>query len=365
MQKIKPILLIISFLVFSINSYSSELLDRPKLIFDIQNQVEEIENHIDELGKNNIAAPFFSKLKEFHYALSQLKAETIESKQNLEEIITISTAIERILNLKNHTQQYDSPMPKKATGNSTIRGVISSAETGNPVADHWVRLYDANGIYLESNYTDTQGRYIFSNLIAGQYTAIVIANLNEFIDTAQPNITCAGGLGLGCLINDLPLITLEVDQILEQVNISILSTPTISGKVRNTSNNNISYSEISIYNESGILISTSSADYYGEFTIGLPQSGNYYIGAAHSSYLNQLYNNLNCETNCDFNLATLLEVSDNEQIENFDFYLNYHASINGTLVDADTQAPITSGSVNLYNTNNQLVNSTSLNSNNQ
>jgi hypothetical protein len=156
--------------------------------------------------------------------LAQIKASENNKDYDLVEINKLYLNIDPLLNPeKAEINKRKKVLLEEKVGaaNSTIRGVVSSGITGAPVSNHFVGLYNSIGDYLGSNYTDSQGRYIFSNLNAGEYITVAIANNDSFVDTVSPNIACAGSIGVGCQIADLSLFNLAEGELLQHVNISI------------------------------------------------------------------------------------------------------------------------------------------------
>ena len=346
-------------LILTMTSFAQDHTQTTTLIKKIHNQTNEISILIEEVGRDKISGDYFQKLKESQVALAQLKASQDNTNYDLMEINLLYFAIDRVLNPQkieiNKIKQnklYD-----KGVGNATVRGIVTSALTGNVIMTGTVRIYDANGVYNGISFIDNLGRYTFSNLMAGEYA--LITSINNFIETAQPNIACPAGLGMGCQIEDLPLISIESNQVLEGVDIAVAFKPSISGRVTSNkvANEAIWLSIIGVFDVNGILLDAVFSNISGEYLLTVPQAGDYYVTANHSSYNSELFENVTCLITCDFNSGTLLHLSDNEQLDNVDFTLIPHAKISGSIVDADTLQLLDSGDIHIYNLNEERVNS--------
>lgn len=72
----------------------------------------------------------------------------------------------------------------------SISGTITSAETGNPLSDLSVRIFDSNGSYVDSAWVYSCGRWQTSGLAAGVYF-VETTNDSGYVDELYNNIPCA------------------------------------------------------------------------------------------------------------------------------------------------------------------------------
>ncbi|MFK8013607.1 MAG: carboxypeptidase regulatory-like domain-containing protein [Marinicellaceae bacterium] len=329
------------------------------LLSEIQSQLNELNQLIEEVGREKIGDIYFQKLTESKAALAQLKAEPIEDKEYFEEINHFYFLIDNIFHPDNeiNNQETLGKIQNRGSGDGVIRGIVTHSDSGEPADNVFVRLYDSNGNFILSNFVDSQGRYAFENIANGQYTTVAIAADDNEIDTATPDISCLGGPGFGCDISDLPLFELESGQVIEGINISIRVKPTISGRIFDLENPNtwVRNPSIKLSDESGILVASVDGNYTGEYELAIPQAGNYYISVEHSDYQTQLYDGVLCSPGCPFVQGTLISFENDQHITDFNFNLTENPQIKGTHVDSETLSILSNGRIYLYNEVGQVV----------
>jgi uncharacterized protein YfaS (alpha-2-macroglobulin family) len=67
------------------------------------------------------------------------------------------------------------PVDVVLTGTSSLTGVVTVAGKGVPVTNATVTLADSAGEVIGARTTDTDGRFLFDELVAGMYTLVVSA----------------------------------------------------------------------------------------------------------------------------------------------------------------------------------------------
>ncbi len=249
----------------------------------------------------------------------------------------------------------------KGVANGIIKGRVRIETSGNLLTNAIARLYDENGNYIDSASIDQVGRYIFTSIVAGIYTVVIeFAGSNSSLQTtAFPNIPCSEGPGFGCDLPSLQFFPVAENDVIENIDISIASKPTVVGKVYNSEipSDKVGQASIRVFDTNQNLITTAHSSNDGGFSISLPQAGDYYFIANHSSYVEQIFDNVACLNSCDFSLATLVHFNYNESREGFDFALTPNAHISGSIIDAMTLEVIENADIHIYNNNEQRVSS--------
>jgi len=365
----KKLFLIVAILIISTTSHSTQNESQySELLLKIQNQVTELNQVISEIGRDKIGDIYFQRLNESKVALAQLKAEPIENKSNIEELNRLYFAIDNIFHPENkisNQEKLEGLNHRDSGGNGIIRGRVIDELTGENVDRADVYLYDSSGNYLFDVDTDTQGRYMITGVEPGDYIIISNGRLQSvpYIYTAYPNIPCNGGLGSGCQVDDMQLITLTEGQIFENININLVNRQSVSGVVTDKNNSNlyISSAHVLLTTPQGNSVSYGGAytNQQGEYQIYAMDDGDYTVSVTHSSYQSQMYDNVNCmyDYDCDFDLATVLIFSENQSIDNIDFLMARNPTISGTVVDADDLSPLNHSRISIYD-GNQVVAST-------
>ncbi len=349
---------------FSSTLMAKESNNQIEKINRISEQIIELQNLIDLVGKERIGKRYFQQISESKAYLTQIKAQGITDKSNLIFVNQLYYEIENIIFPENKEKNdlllsyYLNKNQVSATG--LISGVIRHGFTGEALGNINVKLYDEIGNFLRAQTTGVNGRYFFGELAAGQYYVIASNYFHNtaLITTSYPNDACSGGLGVGCQTNDLNTVHLSDAQQLTGVNIDMVLMPTIRGSVNdvNPPNSSIYQARISLLDVAGSVVAESNTNGSGFYSISaIP--GQYYVQVEHSQYNTKLYDGVDCAINCDLNSGTLISIDFNQPVENIDFFLDIGAEIEGTLVDKITQEPLTSsqsGEIFIINNQNQI-----------
>jgi len=333
------------------------------LLNNIHSQTTEIDILIKKLGRDSIAKVYYQRLQEYQIALLQLKSSNESFDNDLFKIKQLYTTIDGILNTENTKTNKSKLVSFNAKGlaNGIIKGRVRNKTSGNLLTNAIARLYDENGNYIDSTSIDQVGRYIFTSIVAGNYTVVIeFAGSNSFLQTtAYPNIPCSGGPGFGCDLPSLQFFPVAENDLIENIDISIASKPTVVGKIFNSESpsDKVGQASIRVFDANQNLITTAHSSNDGGFSISLPKAGGYYFIANHSSYVEQIFDNVACLNSCDFSLATLVHFNYNESREGFDFALTPNAQISGSIIDAMTLEVIENADIHIYNNNDQRVSS--------
>lgn len=361
----KNLLTIAMVFLFFTNPIAANNVDSVALFSQAQIQISETQYLIKKLGRDKIAEQYFDQLKETQVALAQLKANPDIDKENAIEANINYFAIEDLLfPERSETNQLKrQSVNHRGSGSAIIRGVVSDALTEEVMDDLNIRLYDDLGNYIGSTRTDDQGRYIFSSLEAGDYAVLALTPFySEYISTIYPQQECPGGLGSGCQIEDLTLLTVDDGEIIEDANIMVFVKPTVTGRVYDSEQPDVSlsHSRIKLYDEYMNIISSVNTDQFGRYKIASPETGHYYVVAEKYRYERQLFDGINCYPDCIFSQGTLLYLSSNSDTGNIDFALDGFSDITGTISDAESLSGLNAGRIYLFEENGYLVDSTTV-----
>lgn len=239
--------------------------------------------------------------------------------------------------------------PSIENGTGIIRGFVRDASDDSPIDNIHLSLYDSNGVYVDSEYSDSIGRYMFSNLDEGDYFVSARHEYLNFVNEFYPNVLCPGGLGYGCLPEDLTPIYLIDGGHIQSINFTLEKNGRLTGILKNQSNQQPISGRVYLYNESNQVVSIVNSSYNtGIFTLNFPTEEPYYLKFETSGYRSELYDDIDCTLEpCDFSQATAISVSVNENVDIGDVFLNRNSVMSGTIADSNGVAISNSGEVEI------------------
>ncbi|MGH8172338.1 MAG: carboxypeptidase regulatory-like domain-containing protein, partial [Rhodanobacteraceae bacterium] len=227
-----------------------------------------------------------------------------------------------------------------------ISGVVRNTADGMPVANASITLYDSNSNATYGASTDAAGRYFVSRLVTSTY--YVLANAGGFGSQQWDHIDCGDASGYGCQPFDgTPLavvrdaLTAGVDFDLQR-KAHIRATATARDGVGTLSD----AWWLAIYAEDGTYV-TSFYNYgAGPLDAGPLSAGNYRAFVTSIGYFGQLWNGIDCLTDClgELSGGTLITLGEGGEAD-ISFGLLSIPSVSGTITDAITHAPIANASV--------------------
>jgi hypothetical protein len=228
-----------------------------------------------------------------------------------------------------------------------ISGTITDSSSSLPLVNVGLRIYDSTGVQVTDGFTDAAGNYISrSGLQTGDYF-VRTANSQGYINELYDNIAC-----VGCNPTTGTPISVTVGSTTSGKDFALTTGGLISGAITDaTTSNPLGGITVQIYNASGIFVTSNLSDGAGIYTSGAGlTTGTYYALTFNGSgYINELYNNITCLTNCNITSGTGISVTTGSTTSGIDFALAAGGRISGTITDAATSAPIQSVSVRIIN----------------
>ncbi|MFI3329253.1 MAG: carboxypeptidase regulatory-like domain-containing protein [bacterium] len=195
--------------------------------------------------------------------------------------------------------------------------------TGTPVANATVKLFDLNFNPIKHTVTDDDGNYIITNVPQGDY--LVYAVKDDYSLSLKQPVNISNG------IETLPSIIITP--------YSTVAMGTVYGHTYDLNNNPLGGVKVNLYRESDdtLLFSTISAD-DGEYVIyGITQD-TYTLQASNEDYVLQTPYTLNIAGKVPLNQDVYLK-----KINDFK-----EGTINGVITDTTTKAKIAGAFVGLY-----------------
>jgi hypothetical protein len=239
-----------------------------------------------------------------------------------------------------------------------VAGYVTNAANSVGISGATVRIYDANGSFVTSQDSFSNGLYVSgTGLPTGTYFARTSNDLG-YLDQLYNGISCA----LGCSAKSGTPISVTAGTTVTNINFALQKGGTISGKVTDANTSApVPNVFVDIYDGSGSFITNGVSNGAGNYTTfdGLP-AGTYYALTSNSQgYINRLFNGIQCGLLCDPTTGTKIVVTVAANTPNINFSLTKGGTIGGKVTDAGSSAPLSSVSVNLYDASGTSV-STSL-----
>ncbi|MEM8994756.1 MAG: carboxypeptidase regulatory-like domain-containing protein [Acidobacteriota bacterium] len=206
-----------------------------------------------------------------------------------------------------------------------IAGRLRDQETGAPVDDAEITLYDADGRFLRTAFADATGRYRFQGLLPGDYRVAVESA--GFLDEVWPNVPCGGVGPCDPLVGETIPVTLNAVQANINFGLERLATLVLE-LVDSVNGRPIPSGRLSVFSETGLFLGGNSQPFFG----GL-EAGRYYIIADAIGYGLELYEDVPCAYGCSVFDGTLVEVADGET-RTVEMRLDPTGSISGTVTES-------------------------------
>jgi hypothetical protein len=238
---------------------------------------------------------------------------------------------------------YDDDFP-------AIAGTVTDAGTGLPIAGLTVSGYNTAGTLVTSSTTDALGGYfLYTGIAPGTYflrTGNNLGYVNELYDNIPCN-TCTVTTGTPVVVDG---------SILTGIDFALATGGRVSGQVTDAvTGAGLSGVTVAIYNPAGTLLTNTTTDATGSYTIiGLP-TGSYRARTSNAiGYADEVFNDFPCAP-CNLVTGTPINVTAPLTTTGVSFALGRGGRISGTVKDANTAAPLSGVLLQIYTAANALV----------
>lgn len=213
-----------------------------------------------------------------------------------------------------------------------ITGKVTDAGTSALLSDITIYVYDSNGDYVDSAYSNVFGLYSIGGLTTGNYYART-HNYSGYANEIYNNIPCVGD----CNVLSGNAISVTAGSVTSSINFALAVGGKITGTVTDASTANpIEYPYVDIYDNAGNLIAYGYADASGMYEVEGLQTSSYYAVASAYDYVSELYNGITCPGgNCDVTTGNAVAVTVGSTTSDIDFSLDQGGRISGTVLDTD------------------------------
>lgn len=237
----------------------------------------------------------------------------------------------------------------------SVTGTVRSAATNAPLAGVGVFVYTrvgTTGVFAGSATTNSAGVYVIPGLPSGAYfaaTSTALGYIGEIFDNILCPISCSSSVMTNSghpIAVTAGAATANIDFALDFGG-SITGVVTDNGGAGGTSRplaNMIVAAFLRVGTSTLLSIASAVTDSTGVYSLrGLP-SGNYYVYTRNDQYINEVYNNRACATECTPNeivAGDAVPVVVGSATTGRDIQLDPGGSIRGAITDAASGTPIT------------------------
>jgi hypothetical protein len=230
----------------------------------------------------------------------------------------------------------------------SMAGRVTNAAGGGLAAE--VRVFDAQGAFRASGYSDRSGAYLAGGLLAGSYFATVAAPgyLGELYDNLPCHPSCTPTVGTAIPVV-LGATTAGVDFRLDLGG-------WVTGAVRRQSNGAVVIgADVRVYRSDGQMVDSETTGQTGAFMVDGLGAGSYYAEADAAGFLSELYREIACDPGCPPPVSgTAIPVVVGQESGGVDFTLTRLGRITGRVTETGNGLPV-STLVYLYGGAGQIV----------
>lgn len=230
-----------------------------------------------------------------------------------------------------------------------LGGTVRDQASQEPLQGMRVEIYDGGGFFRGSYYTDFQGAFTTGGLADGNYFAAVYNfSGNEYLSEIYSGIDC----GHQCpAITGGTAIPVSVGTSRLDIDFSLLEGGSIEGLVVAANSLAPAFGSVTAYDEAGQAVATAAIGNDGRYTLIGLGAGNYFLKADPSSVelTTEVWPNVFCLPNAACNpLAGSAVAVTLGSATTANFALDPLGRIAGSVIDAETGAPVGGGSVTAY-----------------
>ncbi len=224
----------------------------------------------------------------------------------------------------------------------SISGTVTAAESGTPLTDAWLMVYDAGGTVRATWQGLPETGFEVSVRFPGDY--FVVALHWGRLDRLYDGIDCE----LGCDPTTGTPIAVALDQKVTGIDFELPSGGALEGTtVDAISLQPVGWVPVDVYSPDGSLHATATTDSAGHWRVdGLP-TASFFVRTRRGGhifpswfYVGMLYDDIPCPGQCEVTSGDPVFVAAPFTTSGVDFALRRYGSISGYVTDADGGSPI-------------------------
>ncbi len=234
-----------------------------------------------------------------------------------------------------------------------IAGKVVDAATGLAIGGIRVRIFNESGNFVVDAFSTEDGSWATVNgLEPGVYRALAYGAANHFT-MLYDAIDCRGG----CTASDGTPIVVSAGSVTSNIDFALEPCGVIAGSVTAAADGSpISGAGVTIYDEAGVELGTAYTFSDGSWYRSGLDTGSYYARVPYyPGFIDELYDNVHCPTDCDVSLGTPITVVAGSWTSGIDIALDTPGAVSGTVTDAVSGLPIAGARVYLYDSFGEYV----------
>jgi len=218
-----------------------------------------------------------------------------------------------------------------------ISGVVKS-NAGAPIYGT-VYLYASDGSILGQSSSDENGAYAFVTLPPFDYR--LVAKSGAYGSQMFDHVPCTDPLQATCdLTLSTPVAVGDADVTGVDFDLQVLST--IKGTVTGFDSQPMASATVHVVDQFGNPVTYGQSDVFGRFSVGPLGVGDYYVYASNTNYFSQIFDGIDCATNCQASIPAAKTVSITKlgQAASVSFNLHNLPAVHGHVYDQVTGNPL-------------------------
>ena len=230
----------------------------------------------------------------------------------------------------------------------TISGRVRDADTTEALQDVYIEIVDAEGDGVESDFTDTSGRFTVEGLAPGIY--FVATDSEEYRDEVFDDYPCLPD----CNPTDGTPIPVRAEETVTGIDFDLDQLGSIAGTVLDEATGQpIAFVSVDFYDATGHRAGDAWTNELGHYFGGGLEEGIYFVATDLSGgYRNEVYDDHPCtgsySWNCDLFAGVPVPVALYTTTTGIDFDLNRLGGFAGEVLDQATQQPVDSLDVSVW-----------------
>lgn len=225
-----------------------------------------------------------------------------------------------------------------------ISGRVVDAASGAGLSDIRVYALDSGGEAVRSVQADYLGYYQINGLADGDYF-VKADPYNTYADQAYRDVDCGQN---GCDLDSAVAVHAEQGSMTTGIDFSLVKLGGIRGRVSDAVTGFPVAGDVRIYGSTGTYAGSPYIYDTGDYLASGLQPGSFFVKAEGDSAIDEVYDDVVCEAQCDPTTGDEVPVELNEVTPGIDFVLERSGSISGTVRSKETGDPIGSVWVTAY-----------------
>ncbi len=226
---------------------------------------------------------------------------------------------------------------------ASIAGTVRDEETGDPLTQGQVTLYDATGGYLKNDLLSGGGGYLFSSLPAGTYfLATQTRQASGHFDEIYDNIP----YDYSAITSGTP-VAVALGDVVAGIDFDLALGGGFQGTLRTDDEVPLAWRYLRVFD--GSTTTRARTDGNGDLVVRPLDPGTYYVSTDLNdvNYLEEMWQDVPCDgyLDCDWSLATPIVITGTDVTPGIDIRVARSSRIRGTVIAATGGAPVAGATI--------------------